>query len=136
MRTPRAFAPVNETVRSVARKHDVKIFKYANVGNHLHLLIQLRHVREWPAFIRELSGRVAQIAQGISGRQKGVRFWAQRPFTRIVRGWRKPFQVVRRYIELNILEAEGFISRKETKTLKDLDEIFAEDRLLRRLVIG
>ena len=30
------------------------------------------------------------------------------------------------YVELNILEAEGFISRKETKTLRELRAIWGD----------
>lgn len=131
MRTPHAFGRVNEIVRSVARKYGVRIYKFANVGNHLHLLIRIGRRGAWAGFIRELTGRIASGVQKISGQEKGRKFWSQRPFTRIVRGWKMPFQVMKRYIELNFLEAEGFISRRETKTLKDLDEIFAEDRLLR-----
>jgi hypothetical protein len=55
---------------------------------------------------------------------KGESFWALRPFTRIVRGWRKAFQIAKAYVELNLLEAEGFISRSEIKTLRDFRAIF------------
>lgn len=125
MRGIKAFALVNEAVREIARKHGVKLYEYANVGNHLHMVICVKKLRLWAAFIRELSGRVAQLAQGLKGPQKGRKFWSQRPFTRIIRGWKKPFQIARQYVNLNFLEAEGFISRKETGTLKDLRAIFA-----------
>lgn len=125
LRLPKTFAKVNQAVADISRKHGVRIYKYANVGNHLHLLIKVPRLSSWAAFIRELSGRVAQIAQGITGPEKGRKFWAQRPFTRIVRGWREAFQTIKQYIVLNELETNGFISRKETKTLKDLRLIFA-----------
>lgn len=121
MRGIKSFGLVNECVRAVAKKYGVRIYKYANVGNHLHLIVRITSLRIWAAFIRELTGRVAQLAQGLKGRQKGrAKFWAQRPFTRIVRGWKKAFQVAKEYVHLNLLESEGFISRKDTKTLKDL----------------
>jgi len=120
-RLPKNYRKVNETVANICRKHGVKIYEYANVGNHIHLLIRIPSVRRWAAFIRELTGRLAQIAQGLKLSEKGVeQFWKQRPFTRIVRGWQKTYKIAKEYIQLNQLEAEGYISRKDTKTLKDL----------------
>jgi putative transposase len=119
MRLPKNFKLVNTTVARVCKKHGVTIYKYANVGNHLHLVIKIPGRRRWAAFIRELTGRVAQPIK-----DNGESFWALRPFTRIVRGWRKAFQIAKAYVELNLLEAEGFISRREIKTLKDLRALF------------
>lgn len=39
-------------------------------------------------------------------------------------GWKNAFRTVKDYIELNILEADGIISRKDIKTLQDLRLIF------------
>jgi hypothetical protein len=126
MRLPKTFKHVNQTVDRACKKHGVRLYQYANVGNHLHMLIKISHVKRWAAFIRELTGRIAQVAQGLKGPQKGLpNFWKQRPFTRIVRSWRKAFRDAKEYVHLNFLEAEGFISRKETKTLKDLSAIFS-----------
>lgn len=127
LRLPKNFRNVGRVVDQVCKKHGVRLYGYVNVGNHVHMLIKIPHVRRWAAFIRELTGRIAQIAQGLVGRQGGLpKFWLQRPHTRIVRGWRKAFQIVKDYIELNRLETEGFISRKETKTLKDYRAIFSD----------
>jgi hypothetical protein len=37
MRLPKNFKLVNTTVARVCKKHGVTIYKYANVGNHVHL---------------------------------------------------------------------------------------------------
>ncbi len=127
MRTHRAFGPINQTVRIIAKKYGVRIYSYANVGNHLHILLRIKSLRLWAGFIRELTGRVAQVAQGLKGPQKSRRkFWSQRPFTRIVRGWKRAFAAAKDYIGLNILEADGHISRQETRSLKELRLIFAD----------
>lgn len=138
LRLPKTFAMVDQLTRQTASKHGIKIYKVANVGNHLHLLIKLRRIEGWAAFIRELTGRLAQEVQGrlpldswksrrddTSAGTSGS-FWRYRPFTRIVRGWQHAFHSAKEYLELNRLEAEGFISRKETKTLKELRLIWAE----------
>lgn len=121
LRLPKAFGRVEEIIKVVAAKHGVKIYKMANVGNHLHFAIKIPHVRRWAAFIRELTGRLALALRDLLG---GEKLWLFRPHTRIVRGWKKAFRTLKLYIDLNIWEAEGFISRKDIKTLKDLRAIF------------
>lgn len=161
MRIPRLFRPVNQLVEDCSRKHGVTIYRYANVGNHLHLLLKISRRHRWPPFIRELTGRIAYLVQfgdskGIDFRggkslpQKAQKyknphaakaaraphpykpaattpesFWLFRPYTRIVRDWRRAFLTAKKYIHLNVLEAEGFISRLEIKTLKDLRAIWS-----------
>jgi len=115
MRKPQNFLKVNQAINNACRKHGVRLYEYANVGNHLHLLIKLRSRASWAGFIREITGRIAQLTETK---------WLHRPFTRIVRGWKKAYQISREYVRLNVLEANGFISRAETKNLKDLRAIW------------
>jgi REP element-mobilizing transposase RayT len=124
LRLPRFHARVNELVRSTSRHHGVKLYEYANAGNHLHLVIKIRSVRSWSSYIRELTGRLAQFIEGHAKLRES--FWLHRPFTRIVRGWRRAFATVRQYVDLNNLEAEGFISRKNIKTLRDLRLVWGD----------
>jgi REP element-mobilizing transposase RayT len=122
LRLPKTFKTVEKLIDSIAKKYGVKIFKRANVGNHLHLVIQVNPWM-WARFIRELTGRIAQIIKDM-GIALDEGFWLYRPHTRIVRGWKKAFQIALDYIRLNQLEADGHIKRKETKTLHDLRAIF------------
>jgi hypothetical protein len=125
LRLHKTLIPINKEVARVCKRHGVTVYNYANVGNHLHFVLKIPGRQRWSAFIRELTGRIAQIAQGITAQQKGSgKFWAKLPFTRVVAGWQKAFRIAVQYVELNHLEAEGFISRKETKTLKDLRAIW------------
>ncbi len=121
LRVPKYFGKVEEIIRAVSLKHGVKIYSRANVGNHLHMAIKIVHVRRWAAFIRELTGRLGLLMRGL---MDGEKLWLYRPHTRIVRGWKKAFEILLDYIELNRWEAEGFISRKDIKTLKDLRFFF------------
>lgn len=123
MRLPKSFKSVNDIVYDSAKRHGVIIYKYSNVGNHLHMVIKIASLRSWARFIRELTGRIGlfmRLTMGLKGK-----FWKYRPHTRIVASWKKPFRIALDYVQLNIWEAEGFISRKETKTLKDLRTIFS-----------
>jgi hypothetical protein len=120
MKKPKAFGLVHRILIRTMKKHGVTLYDYSNVGSHLHVLLKIPHVNRWPAFIRELTGRLSQEMQGLKGQAKGVKYWANRPYTRIVQGWKKAFKIVKEYIHLNDLEAEGFISRKQMKRVADL----------------
>ncbi len=113
MHHPRSFEKVNQCVRVTARKHGIKIYEYANVGNHMHLLIKLRSVPGWKPFIRELTGRLSQVIQNRKPQAKHLKCWAQRPFTRIVRGWGRAYHAVKDYVLLNQMESAGLISRMD-----------------------
>lgn len=115
LRLPKNFRLVEALVSSVARKHGVKIYKWANAGNHLHLVIKILHVRRWAAFIRELTGR---LGLALRSSLAGKKLWLFRPHTRIVRGWKEAFGTVKKYVELNILEGENLISRWDGKRTK------------------
>ena len=122
LRLPKTYSLVADLLFKTAKKHGVTIYRHANVGNHLHILIKISRLGRWPAFIRELTGRIAQIVGervGLSGK-----FWRFRPHTRIIRGWKKAFAIVKDYIDLNLLEADGVINRQEIKTLRHLRAIF------------
>ncbi len=126
MRSPKALAQVQQAIQRAAKRHGVKIFEQANVGNHIHLLIKITRRARWNGFIREITGRIAQLMKGLGFGEIGQSFWLNRPFTRVVRGWKKAFQIARDYVYLNQLEAEGWISRKETKNLRDLRAIWSD----------
>ena len=111
MRNPKYYLKVNQIVRAACAKHGVKLYEYANVGNHLHLLLKLQTRRSWAAFIRELTGRIAQLTK--------IK-WVHRSFNRIVCGWKKAYRIVREYVELNRRDADGLASRMEKIFLQEL----------------
>ena len=116
-RLPKNFARANECLEKTAKKHGVRIYDYANVGNHFHVVLRIMNRRQWVAFIRELTSRLAFMAQ--------IK-WPKRPFTRIVTGWRGAYQALKRYIQLNQLEGDGLISRIQLGQLKGLRRQIAD----------
>lgn len=126
MRRLTLFNKVNDMVEACAKRHGVKVYRYANVGNHLHMVIRLSKISRWASFIRELTGKIAFLMRANRTTEAGEGYWLHRPFTRIVRSWKKGFKNLCEYVHLNVLEAQGFIKRKDTKTLKDLRAIWAE----------
>ena len=137
---------IRNTLLKQGRRHGVKVYRVANAGNHLHLLVRFTKRRGLQNFLRGSCGLIARKVLGAErGRAKkwdtylapgkspqsstptkpqkdkplipeGQRFWSQRPFTRIV-SWGKDFNSVLSYVKLNSLEALGFLSRKFTKAL-------------------
>jgi REP element-mobilizing transposase RayT len=116
---PKHCNPIETFVRKTAEKYGVRIYRYANVGNHLHLLIRTRSRLAWKRFSREISGGIAQL---VTGSQKGRAlqraqdestpesakrgFWDGLIFTRIV-SFGKDFDGVARYLIKNLFEAAG-----------------------------
>ncbi len=102
----------------------VSVYRYANVGNHLHLLIRAKSRADWQGFIRELSGGIAMIVTGAKKSHALARskskdvcesakrgFWDHLVFTRIVR-FGKDFVGVAEYVLKNLWEGVGIPVRE------------------------
>ncbi len=97
---------VRHIIEKQARKFFVKIRDYANVGNHLHLEIEITARKEFKQFLRSIT---CMIARKITGARKGKKFgkfWDHLAFTRIVRSYKEQ-QLLERYIMANKFEAIG-----------------------------
>lgn len=109
---------IEKVVRTQARRFGVEVYRYANVGNHLHLLVKASWRQGFISFLRTISGvisRIALSAERGSAKLKGTtRFWDQRPWTRILLTW-TDFKNVKKYVEQNFNEAQGFILYKPRK---------------------
>ena len=109
---PKHCNAIESFTNQLARRCGVRIYRYANVGNHLHLLIKVPSRAVWQRFLRELAGTIAII---VTGAKKGASldknaqdrgFWDYLAFTRIVR-FGKDFESVGRYVIGNLFEAAG-----------------------------
>lgn len=92
-----------------AKKYGIKVYQFANVGNHIHALIRVKNRHTWKPFIRALTAEITLIVTG-ANKLKALKekFWDQRPFTRIV-DWRRGYQVAKDYVILNQMEALGLL---------------------------
>ncbi|MEO5666551.1 MAG: transposase [Bdellovibrionota bacterium] len=116
---------IRNTLVKLGQKHGVRVYRVANAGDHLHLLVRFTKRRGLQNFLRGSTGLIARKMLGTErGRAKTEspsesqrsRFWSQRPFTRIV-SWGPDFNSVLAYVKLNTLEALGFLDRKFTRAL-------------------
>lgn len=123
---------IRDTAERLRVRWGIRVFRYANVGNHLHLLIQAPTRAAWQGFIRELSGRIAMIVTGArkgnglarsGSRKHGAKgiaesaqrgFWDHLVFTRIV-AWGRDYKNVAQYVAKNLWEGAGVSVRKYLK---------------------
>lgn len=115
-----------------ASRHQIRLQQVANAGNHIHLLLEAPSRNHLSAFLRAVSGRIAQKVLGAQTYQANSdeprSFWDARPFSRIVsRGC--DHRNVARYLGMNSTEMTG-LSRSGTH------QVFAEiqDALRRGLI--
>jgi hypothetical protein len=96
-------------VARLSKKHEVKVYEWANAGTHLHMLVKTRSRKGLGNFLRALAGQIAQkITGAVRGKPFGKRFWDLLAFSRIGQ-WGRPFETLRIYIQKNTLEALGLI---------------------------
>ncbi len=95
---------VRSELTKAAKRWGIRIYKYAIEKGHIHLLVRIPTRAAYKNFIQRATGAIAL-------KLKIKDLWDLRPFTRIV-NWGKDFKQVGAYIEMNFLEAEGFIDQQ------------------------
>ncbi len=97
-------------------KRKGRLKSMANVGNHLHLHLQLTNRHTYRAFIRAVTSAIMMTVTGASRWNKEAlaklrdarkKFWDRRPFSRIVSGFKAELRL-RDYVYMNELESNGF----------------------------
>lgn len=116
-------------IRKLINKHaelcGIKIYEAAIVSNHIHLLIYLK-TNDHPTgrktlakFLRIVSGLIPRKVLGAErGSAKHIKFWLYRPYTRIVIGFKKGYQIAKDYVVRNHLEAIGVIPYQPRNSAK------------------
>lgn len=116
---------IDAILTKFSRKYAVKVHSFANVGNHLHLHIQLGYRAGYKPFIRATT---AAIAMAVTGRNRWTKkfaspslrkfkFWDYRPYSRVVLGF-KALLGLRDYIRINQLEGFGYDRREAVYLVK------------------
>lgn len=113
---------VRTIVDKFSDKHHVKIISYVNVGNHLHLQIQLGHRGAYRPFIRAVTAAIKMKVTGVSRWVKNRaadKFWDLRPFTRIVTSFTERMNL-KNYLMVNFYESMGY-DRRQARFLTEWD---------------
>ena len=89
-----------------AKRFSVRVLGEANVGNHIHLLVQARRKSDLQNFLRVFAQGVVFLVTGArKGRPVG-KFWDALVFSRVVR-WGREYSTMLRYIDKNRWESAG-----------------------------
>jgi len=112
---------VRAIVDRAAEKYDIRLHRFVNVGNHLHLLVQTRTRKAFQGFLREIAGAIAMLVTGsrksnpieliTSACAPRERFWDLLAYTRVV-NWGRDFARLKTYFIKNHFEAAGLLSRR------------------------
>jgi REP element-mobilizing transposase RayT len=98
---------VEATIEMAAKKFGVKVYSFANGGNHLHLLVKLGNRFTYNGFIRSLTGTLAlKITKANKFKKLKQKFWDARPFSRVIE-WGRAYGIAKDYLTLNQLESLG-----------------------------
>ena len=108
---------VRHLVYRFAEKNRVKIYKYANSGNHLHLLVQSKRHQDFKNFLKTISGLIARAVTGARKGKPAGRFWDALAWTRIV-NWGQDVRRVIDYVLMNEMEAAEVWRREWSKVPK------------------
>ena len=96
---------ITSMVYVYASRFRVHVYRFANVGNHLHLLVKANDRQDLADYLRVLAGRVAITVSGARKHVKRIgKFWDHLCWSRLVK-WGKEFHIVQRYVFANELEA-------------------------------
>ncbi|MGZ3687846.1 MAG: hypothetical protein ACXVBW_06080 [Bdellovibrionota bacterium] len=92
---------VKHLVHALARKRGVRIYQYANSGNHLHILLHPKSGREeFQRYLKTLTGLIARHVTGARKGQAKGKFWDGLAYTRLVE-WGRDFINAKRYVIQN-----------------------------------
>jgi REP element-mobilizing transposase RayT len=111
---------ISSIIYKQARESGVRIYHFANAGNHLHMVILASSRMAFKNFIRSVTGLIARlILKAQKGAAKSIQFWDKRPFSRILE-WGRDFKITAKYLLQNTLEALGFIPYQPRKKSRSL----------------
>ena len=100
---------IRRLLPKLAKKFHVTLYEMSTNSNHIHLLLRGKTKEGIQKFLMVSSGQIAQRITGAKkGNPLGKRFFEKIPFSRIVE-WGKAFEIARRYVWQNVLEAAGII---------------------------
>jgi REP element-mobilizing transposase RayT len=97
---------IEQVLAATAQRFGIKIYRFANVGNHIHLLVQGRRREDLQNFLRVFPQAVAfLVTKARKGRAIG-KFWDALAFSRIVE-WGRHWKRMLDYVGKNLMEGAG-----------------------------
>ncbi|MBI3557763.1 MAG: transposase [Deltaproteobacteria bacterium] len=97
---------VRRLVFELAAPSEVRVYDFANSGNHIHLLVRARTRKGFQRYLRALTGLLARRITGARKGRRVGRFWDALAFSRVV-AWGRDYHQAKKYLGLNRIEAMG-----------------------------
>ncbi len=107
---------VRDALRAMAQRFGIRIYDFANVGSHLHLLVRARRRESFQGFLRSFAGIVARRVTGARRGRPSGRFFGGIAWSRVV-AWGRDYLGVRHYVFRN--EIEGALGAHVRRALED-----------------
>ena len=115
---------IERLLKSCALLYGIKIHRFVNVGNHLHLMLSASGAHhpcaknqryllartDLASFLRQFAGSIAFKITKASKANPVGKFWDELVYSRIV-SWGREFEIVMNYLIKNIFEAAGYWNR-------------------------
>ena len=115
---------IQELLKYISKKNQIRVYRFANVGNHLHLLVQARKREQFQAFLREFAGTVA-VMMTVAIKGSARKFWDGLAWSKIV-DWGRQYKNTANYILLNVLEGMGRRSKLLLNRLQEDGIVYLE----------
>jgi REP element-mobilizing transposase RayT len=97
---------IENLARNLAKRHQIRIYRYVNVGNHIHAIVRAKRRKGLQDFLRVFAGKTAQLVTGAKKGRKFGKFWDALAYTRIT-AWGKAYRTLQDYLIINEIEAAG-----------------------------
>jgi len=94
-------------IEQSAKRYGIKIYHFANVGNHLHLLVRTPARANFQNFLRIITGKIAILVTKAKKGEKKGKFWDALSFTRVIH-WGRDFKQLTTYFIKNQIEGFGY----------------------------
>jgi hypothetical protein len=94
---------VRDTLREMAGRFGIRVYDFANVGSHLHLLVRARRREAFHGFLRSFAGIVARRVTGARRGRPVGRFFSGLAWSRVV-AWGRDYMGVRHSVFRKAIE--------------------------------
>jgi hypothetical protein len=99
---------IDNVIKKYASLYAIQIFRSANVGNHLHILLSAKSKTNFQRFLKTITAMIPRLVTGARKGNPIGRFWDGLAYSKIVK-WGRQFKSTANYVFKNTLEAFGVI---------------------------
>jgi len=104
LRRPTTEARVDELLRTLARRHSIKVHEFVNAGHQVHMLLSAKSREGFQAFLRAFAGLTARLVTGAKKGKPAGKFWDGLTYSRVLQ-WGDEFDTFRQLLAKGNLAA-------------------------------